>query len=490
MDTSAPPPSPPPPLRASLPPIRVSITFKLFVIALLVGCLLLLTIPLFVVINEREDRREDVVREISSKWGLDQTVIGPILVVPFERTVITKNGQGETISRVETDHLHFLPEVLDVNATVGTETRHRGIFESVVYETDVRLEGRFAPLNWSASGIHEDLVRADKASLIIGIPDTRGLRDPISITLAEKDLTPFPGLPAQKVVTSGIMAKVDLTDSNETLPFSIDLRLAGSSSLAFSPIGKVTNAQVSADWPSPSFDGAFLPRAEISEQGFSANWKVLHLNRPIPQSWVGDAPASNEHSREGRFDSYAHKHDSTRSPGFATPNNALGDAAFGLRFHLPTDVYQKTERMAKYAILFLAFAFAAFFFSEIVRKLRVHPVQYLFVGFSILVFYLLLLSLSEHVGFDAAYGFSTAGIVLLVGGYAKTILNSARLGATVASVLIILYGYLYVTLQLESYSLLMGSLGLFGALAAAMYLTRNIDWYAIRAHTDNSPDDS
>ena len=488
MDTSSPQPPPSSTLRASLPPIRVSITFKLFVIALLVGCLLLLSIPLFNIINEREERREDVVREISAKWGMDQAVIGPILVVPFERTVITKNNLGESISRTETDYLHFLPEVLDINASVGTETRHRGIFESVVYETDVRLEGRFASIDWSATGIHEDLILTDKASLVIGIPDTRGLRDPISINFGQEDLTPFPGLPAQKVVNSGIMATVDLTDSNETLPFSITLRLAGSSSLAFSPIGQVTTAQVSSDWPNPSFDGAFLPQAEISEQGFSANWKVLHLNRPIPRSWVGDAPASNEHDH--RAHPQLHKHNPEHAPGFAAPNNALGDAAFGLRFHLPTDVYQKTERMAKYAILFLAFAFAAFFFSEIVRKLRVHPIQYLFVGFSILVFYLLLLSLSEHVGFDAAYGLSTAGIVILVGGYAKTILESARLGATVASVLIILYGYLYVTLQLESYALLMGSLGLFGALAAAMYLTRHIDWYAIRAHTANSSDDS
>ena len=296
----------------------------------------------------------------------------------------------------------------------------------------------------------------------------------------------MPGLPTQEVITSGIGAKVDLSDANASREFSIDLRLDGSSSLAFSPLGRTTSVSVKSTWPSPSFDGAFLPLdKEVTDKGFAAKWKVLHLNRSIRQTWTGDAPASNDQDtwNGNSYGGYAPRF------SFAGPENVLGDSVFGIRFYLPTDVYQKTTRMAKYAVLFLCFAFSAFFFSEILQKARVHPIQYLLVGFAMLVFYLLLLSLSEHFGFDAAYGVSTAGVVALVAGYARAILCSGRLGATVGAVLIILYGYLYVILQLESYALLMGSLGLFGVLAAAMYFTRKIDWYAVRLNGERTPPD-
>ena len=476
----------PPPTISSL---RNSLTFKLFVIAFLVGGLLILTIPLLFVIEEREDRREGVTREISAKWGLDQTVIGPILTVPYTVTVTSGSNQQRKTVR-ETRYLHLLPETLEVNGSVTPETRHRGIYEAVVYKSILRLTGSFSAPDWEVAKVAEDEIQKDKAWLTIGIPDARGIREPTTITLGGRELEPMPGLPTQDVITSGIKAKVDLSDANESREFSIELRLDGSSSLAFSPIGKTTAVSVESSWPAPSFDGAFLPlEKEIGEKGFSASWKVLHLNRPIPQAWTGSAPENSGHDAwDGNsYDGFRDNDVSIFS--FAGPENVLGGFAFGVRFYLPTDVYQKTSRMAKYAILFLCFAFAAFFFTEILQKARVHPIQYLLVGFAILVFYLLLLSLSEHFGFDVAYGISTAGVVILIAGYAQAILRSMRLGCTVGTVLVILYGYLYVILQLESYALLMGSLGLFGTLAAAMYFTRRIDWYAVRLNGERPPAD-
>jgi inner membrane protein len=466
----------PPPIHS----LRNSLTFKLVVIAVLVVGLLMLTIPLFLIIEEREERRESVTREISAKWGLDQTIIGPILTVPYSVTV-TSNSNNRVKTFRETRYLHFLPETLEVNGSVIPETKHRGIYESVVYKSSLALKGHFPKLDWDIAEVAEEEIHKDKAWLTIGISDSRGIRDETSISFMGNELMPMPGLPTQQVMTSGIKAKVDLSDENKSLDFAIDLRLDGSSSLAFSPIGKTTSVSVDSTWASPSFDGAFLPLDKtITEDGFSASWKVLHLNRPIPQAWNGSAPEGNgEQAWDGN--SYeGFRGEGGRGFSFAGPSNVLGDSSFGIRFYLPTDVYQKTSRMAKYAILFLCFAFAAFFFSEILQKAQVHPIQYILVGFAVLVFYLLLLSLSEHFGFDLAYAASTSGVVLLVAGYACSILRSARLGGTVGSVLVILYGYLYVILQLESYALLMGSLGLFAVLAGAMYFTRKIDWYGVR----------
>ena len=466
----------------SISSLRNSLTFKLFVIAFLVGGLLILTIPLLFIIEEREFRREDVTREISSKWGLDQTLIGPILTVPYTVTITTgSNHQRKTVR--ETRYLHLLPETLEVNGSVTPETRYRGIYEAVVYKSTLRLSGRFPTPDWEVAKVNEDEIQKNKAWLTIGISDARGIREPTTLTLNGQELEPMPGLPTQEVITSGIKAKVDLSDANGSQEFLIELNLDGSSSLAFSPIGKTTTVSVDSSWPAPSFDGAFLPlEKEVSDEGFNASWKVLHLNRPIPQAWTGSAQTWAK-------DSHHHRYKDEDGPdfSFSGPDNVLGSFAFGVRFYLPTDVYQKTSRMAKYAILFLCFAFAAFFFTEILQKARVHPIQYLLVGFAILVFYLLLLSLSEHFGFDVAYGISTAGVVILIAGYAQAILRSMRLGGTVGAVLVILYGYLYVILQLESYALLMGSLGLFATLAAAMYFTRRIAWYAVRlngAHKD------
>ena len=466
-------PSPPP-----LPSSGGSVTVKLIVMALLVLGLLVLTAPLFFIINEREQRREDVTREISSKWGMDQTVIGPMLTIPFEVEVVTRvNNKPVTTRQIQ--YLHVMPENLEINGSVSPETKYRGIYESVVYKSRLRVSGTFSPPQWEVAGVSESKVLKDKAWLTIGISDVRGIRENSRVRLGDRELEPLPGLPTQEVIATGIKALVDLSEMNATTSFEIDLLLDGSSTLAFSPIGKTTAVSIESPWASPSFDGAFLPQhRKVTEEGFEANWKVLHLNRAISQSWTGSATSSTDH--EGHDYKWHGGRPGGLTDSLAGPSNILGDSAFGVRFYLPTDVYQKTTRMAKYAILFLGFAFAAFFFSEILHKARVHPIQYLLVGFAILVFYLLLLSLSEHFGFDRAYLASTTAVILLISGYAQAILRSLRLGITVGAVLALLYGYLYVILQLESYALLMGSVGLFATLAAAMYFTRKIDWYAIR----------
>ena len=465
-------PSPIPQHRNQL---RSSLTLKLVIIGILTGGLLILTIPLFVVINDREDRRDEVVEEISSKWGRDQTIYGPVLTVPYHHTIVNRSSNGRSSTTKKTQFLHFLPDNLEINATVVPEMKYRGIFETVVYKSVLKIRGSFGDLDWDLARVEETEILKERASLCIGIPDVRGIREATSITFLGQKLEAKPGLPTQEVLSSGISGLINLKDDNGSMVFDIELHLDGSSSLAFSPLGKTTSIEMNSPWTTPSFDGAFLPlEKNIGTDGFSAFWKVLHLNRSIPHAWTGAAPSSGGGAnwKNGQL--------------FAGPANILGDFAFGVKFYLPNDVYQKTTRMAKYAILFLVFGFTSFFFTEILQKAQVHPIQYLLIGFAILVFYLLLLSLSEHFGFDRAYLVSTAAVVFLIGSYASAILSSQKLAISVSAVLSILYGYLYVILQLESYALLMGSLGLFGALTLAMFFTRKIDWYSLRLPSADS----
>jgi inner membrane protein len=209
----------------------------------------------------------------------------------------------------------------------------------------------------------------------------------------------------------------------------------------------VAPVRITSSWPSPSFNGAFLPATrEVTKDGFSANWKILHLNRNYPQFW-----------ENARYKVEA--------------------SSFGLQLLLTADIYQKSTRLAKYSIMFLVFTFAAFFFSEIVSKRRVHPIQYLFIGMAILIFYTLVLSLSEHMHFNYAYILSAAAVTLLISGYAKAIISESRFAFTILGMLAVLYGYLFIVLQLEDYALIMGSVGLLVILAVVMYLTRKINWY-------------
>ena len=257
-----------------------------------------------------------------------------------------------------------------------------------------------------------------------------------------------PGVEAPGVLASGVSVRLPAgAVRGGELPFHLVLDVNGSDRIGFVPVGEVTQVKLASSWRSPSFDGAFLPaEREVGEQGFIARWKVLHLNRNYPQAWTG-------------------------------VEQKLAESAFGVRLFTAADVYQQSTRSAKYAALFITLTFTTFFFAEVLRRRRLHAVQYLLIGFALIIFYSLLIALSEHMRFGLAYLASTAAVVGLVTLYAFWSFGSARLAALVGGLLAILYGYLYILLRLEDYSLLMGSVGLFAALAAVMYVTRRIDWH-------------
>jgi inner membrane protein len=289
----------------------------------------------------------------------------------------------------------------------------------------------------------------DKACLSLGITDMRGIQDKIVISFNQSSYAANPGLKTTDLAAAGVSTLIKPLLQNEANSFSFDLNLNGSEQINLIPVGESNVVKINSNWPSPSFNGAFLPaKREVKKDGFSASWKVLHLNRNYPQLWEGA------------------QYNVTKS-------------SFGVKLILTADIYQKSMRLAKYSIMFLVFTFAAFFFSEIINKQRIHPIQYILIGMSILIFYTLVLSLSEHMRFNYAYILSAASVTLIISGYAKAIISNSRFALTISGILAILYGYLFIILQLEDYALILGSVGLLTILAIVMYMTRKIDWYEV-----------
>lgn len=420
---------------------------KIAVIGFLTLILLIPTGMLQELIREREQTRNEAVAEVSGKWGGEQVLGGPVLSVPY-RTV-TKDEKGN--QTLVTAYAHFLPDDLQIDGDLRPEQRNRGIFVVMLYNTRLTIRGSFRKPSMAGFGIPPDAIEWDKAFLSMGISDMKGIRDSIRFRINGRTVEAEPGIPSSDILTSGVNVPIDL--SADSYRFDCAVNLNGSTQLNFLPFGKQTVVRLRSPWATPSFTGAFLPdQRQVSAQGFQATWKVLQFNRNYPQQGLGDFLTH-------------------------TPNTAADPNAFGVKLLLPVDEYQKTMRSAKYGILFVMLTFIAFFFVEILDRRRIHPIQYLLVGFAICLFYLLLLSISEQLSFDRAYLIGSVIILALVTFYVRYVFQNLRLTILFSGILALLYGFFYSLLQLEDYSLLLGSFGLLLILAVVMYLTRNVNWY-------------
>ncbi|MFY0698547.1 MAG: cell envelope integrity protein CreD [Balneola sp.] len=418
---------------------------------------LLLLIPAAMISNlvyERQNTKDEAINEIGEKWGKEQTITGPFLTIPFTKHIKRYSPKDSTDVWIErTDYLNMLPENLNISGSIAPEKRYRGIFEVIVYNSDISLDGDFSTLNIKDFDIKAKDLHLNNAFLSIGISDLRGIEEQIDLKWGENTKVFNPGTLTTNIISSGINAPLNISvNSNGDIlsePFAFNVKLKGSEYLRFVPVGKITDVELKSDWSTPSFDGAFLPdHRTVSDSGFVANWNVLHLNRNYPQAWL-----NSEHR--------------------------VQESAFGVDLLLPVDNYKKSERSIKYAILFIGLTFLVFFFIEIINKKRVHPIQYILVGLALCLFYTLLLSISEHSTFNFAYLTSSVLTIGLISAYTKTVLKSTSLTGLMSGILTILYLFIYVIIQLEDYALLMGSIGLFIILALVMYFSRKIDWYEI-----------
>jgi inner membrane protein len=453
---------------------RKSVTLKLLVIGVLILLLLIPASMLQSLIREREGLRNTAIEEVSSKWGLAQTIGGPIISVPY--TTSTLDSEGKTVSR--TGYAHFLPDEINIEGEVNPEERYRGIYVVVLYQTELRVTGHFGQLNAAALSVPVSDLKWGDALLTVGISDMAGVQDAIPVSLNDSTYQLGPGTVTSDIFAAGASVPIDLSSRPERMDFAFNLRLNGSSALSFLPFGKETRVSLRSPWVNPSFEGAFLPDDRtVNSDGFTASWKVLQLNRNYPQQGEG--------AYIGKADSklVLHSYDYEYSrPAYGQASNDPN--AFGLRLLLPIDEYHKSMRTAKYAALFIFITFLTFFFIEVLNRKRLHPIQYLLIGAAIILFYVLLVSIAEHLNFDSAYWISCILIVVLITGYSAFVLRNRKLTALVAGMLLVLYGFFYSILQLQDYALLLGSLGLLLMLASIMYLTRNIDWYQLNQEED------
>jgi inner membrane protein len=430
--------------------LRRSLTFRAIVVAVLI---LLLLIPLGMVrdlIRERAERKFEAESSISADWGGQQTITGPVISVPYEVSVrVPVNNGYET--RPETRYAHFLPEALDVTTQLDPFTKYRGIYQVAVYRSGTMLSGAFPVLG--AQGLHaEGKLQWNRAQLVLGISDLRSIKEQVSMQIGGRTIQFEPGLPSTDIVGSGLSAPYPLDSAQLSAPlvFNSTLAINGSGGFRITPVGKVTRARCTSSWKDPSFDGAFLPDPTdgpaTKGEGFSAQWTVLHLNRPYPQEFIGDQ------------------------------RMAMEESAFGVRLMQPVDEYLKNERASKYGLMLIVLVFLVFFFVEVLQELRIHPIQYLLVGFALSLFYTLLIAFSEHIGFAKAYVLSALAVIGLVVAYSHSVIMVRRASQLLGLIMLLVFGFMFALIHQQDYALLFGSIGLFITLAMVMWVSRRIDW--------------
>lgn len=434
-----------------------STTFKLFVLGILS---LLLLIPLSLIyglVQERASLAREAEDRIAAGWGREQNLLLPLLRFEYVRERV----KDDEVIRERSEQL-LSPASAEVKTTLKVQTRKIGIYALPIYTAQVHIDGSFAAAVAQQNQDSPDSWHISQVSLVFAPGDLTGLREIRTLDVAGQPIklkpsaerwsvsnTPSAYDQTQRPVLSAPLT-LDLAALPEAVPFTVDLELAGARALNFIPNAAEFSVAISGDWPHPGFAGGALPRQrEVAADGFSADWRLMDLSTGIP-ALISSPEAIS----------------------------AWGVQAVGVALVEPGGLYQQNERSAKYGVLVLALTIAALFLTEVLVGVRLHPFHYALVGLALAVFYLLLLALSEHVGFVIAYLLAAGSVVAMVGGYSAAVLQGWGRGALSAVVLATLYGFLLVLIRAEELSLLLGAIGLAALLAAAMYLTRRLDWYS------------
>lgn len=420
-----------------------SITLKAVIIGFMTLIMLIPGVMIQNLISERQKRSEETIEKINAKWSNAQTINGPILVIPYTTTETDEKNKVETISHT----LNITPEMLNINAKLIPEERHYGIYKSILYKSELDISGKFNKLTFELPA--NSHVNWNDANIRIGLSDLRGMTNNLDFEVNGLHFTAEAG-GGQDVIGQGLVILLknsNLVQQGTSLAFKCNLKLNGSSNINFIPVGKTTHVQMNGAWKSPGFIGSFTPEYSLNANGFNAKWNILHFNRNIPESWN---------------DKDFHSFDET---------------TFGVNLVDTVDHYQQNMRSAKYSLMFIALTFVVFFFVEVLTRKKIHPIQYLLVGIALILFYSLLLSISEQINFGVAYLIASIATIGLIAIYAHSIFKNKMQTSILATFLSILYIFLYVVLQLEDIALLIGSIGLFIILGVIMFFSRKISWY-------------
>ncbi len=428
---------------------------------IMVGFLsLFLLIPLEFVknlINERSLRKQEVVNEVANLWGRDVQFYGPMLKIPYKTIIETEvedaKTKKKTIQRsLSYDFVYFFPETLNNKSNVKKNTSlKRGIYNNVVFTANMDFKGNFAKLNYQKLGIKPEDIVWEKTAIVVKTTNLKSIKSDLKIKLNDQILS-FESKPSEENDIYGTLESdffdYKLLSKNENLNFSFNMMYNGSNRLAFIPVGKVTTTSIDSDWESPSFDGAFSKNDTTftsTPKGFHADWKVLEINRSFSQQFTSKIPNLTEY-------------------------------AFGVTLIETVNEYQQNERVSKYGFLVIALTFIVFFMIQSISKIKIHIFQYSMIGLALIMFYTLLISITEHSSFALAYLIASISVIFMIVLYSISILQNKKFPMFIGFSLIALYTFIFVIIQLENYALLVGSIGLFMILGAIMYFSRRIDW--------------
>ena len=427
---------------------------KVLIKAGIIGILtLLLLIPTYYVknlIEEREARQKDAIAEVSQKWAGKQTITGPIIGLPYISSTADVNGKVTNVKR----YAYFLPDQLQIKANANPQEKYRGIYKVMLYNAQVEMQGQFTKVDLAQLGIDPQDVIWNEVFVRMNITDTRGLNEELQIKWKDTTLQFSPNTIGEQDGAGGLTARLPVQSVGElnNSTFSSKLNVSGAEQLLFTPVGKASRVDIESAYPHPSFTGEVLPQSSlVKDSGFKASWTSLAHKRSFPQAF--------------------RQHESPSGKTYDVESAAVGVSLF-----VPVNAYQKTLRSIKYAILCIALTFAAFFLIETINRKSVHPFQYGLIGLALVLFYTLLLSFSEYIGFNPAYGIAALCTIGLIGWFVKGILSSGKLSIILSVVLLLVYSYVFSILQLQDYSLLLGSIGLFLTLAVIMYFSRKLQW--------------
>ncbi|MGI3101507.1 cell envelope integrity protein CreD [Vibrio alginolyticus] len=417
----------------------------------------LLQIPLSMVtglISERSYRQDEVRNDIARSSSGEQRIIGPFIMVNY-----TETSYRDDKVQIKERRKFLLPSTFDMSANLDSFEKYRGIYRARLYKAQVALKGTFDADDLSAlQGLD-----IENMSLVVGIEDSRGLIRLDDMTMASANIEVAPGTGLNQL-PQGFHSDLTLADLNPAQPLAFDLNflLQGMGQLQVTPIGSQTTVELSSTWAHPSFIGDYLPvSSEVSEDGFNAQWASNNFSTNIAQLFQS-CLSSNHACHE------------------------LEQRQMGVDLIDPVDHYLKSHRAVNYSLLVITLVFASFFLLELFQARPVHPVQYGFIGLALALFYLLLISMSEHLGFNWAYVVSAVASTGLLSVYVSGMLSNTKHGAIFGVCLLTLYGLLFGLLQAESYALVMGTLLCFVILSFTMVITRNIDWYARNKKAEES----
>ncbi|HZV69933.1 MAG TPA: cell envelope integrity protein CreD [Saprospiraceae bacterium] len=436
---------------------------KVVIIGFLILVLMIPSMMIISLVQERSSRKMQVTNEVSSKWGQLQTVTGPYIEIPYLEELKFNDKTSELIEHT----LYYFPSALETTGSMTPVVKKRSIFKVILYESELDIRGTFNYPDLKALNISPDKILWDKATIHLAITDLSGISTQVNFQMGDTLIPMTAAAPTGLKLNNGLMCYLPGgVTQNETLDFRIRLNLKGSQGIYFAPVAGNNKVKLTSTWPSPKFEGQFLPdTSTINDKGFEASWTILDINRQITQQWTDVTPQTFQNATASRYtDQYGYN--------TSTPNTPV----FGVELFDTVDHYTKNERTVKYAFLLITLTFAVYFFCEVLKKQRVHPLQYGLVGAALVIFFVLLLSLSEHLGFDPAYFIASFATILLITLYSRSIFSEKRYATLAGGLLVVLFGFIYIILQLEDFALLAGSIALFVIIALIMYLTRKVKW--------------